>query len=242
MIINSISRQKMKLHYLTIVIFFLLLACADEEDKSISELEELIHEPHIARVIEKFQDKEHTYLQVTESKETYWIAVPSLKIEIGETVYFSRFVERTDFKGENVDQTFDNILFVADARKSATPDEMKNINSVAASVKKQDVVVEQLTDGKTIQQIFMQRSELSGEIIKVRGKVVKYNEHVLQRNWIHIQDGTGTVSDYDLVITSSDKVQVGDIIIAEGKLSNDKDFGAGSFFEVIVEDAKIIRE
>jgi hypothetical protein len=35
---------------------------------------------------------------------------------------------------------------------------------------------------------------------------------------------------------------VGDVIIAEGKLATDKDFGAGYFYPVLVEDAKIITE
>ena len=64
----------------------------------------------------------------------------------------------------------------------------------------------------------------------------------MNRNWIHIQDGTGKENDYDLVITSGEKVQVGDIIVAEGKLTVDKDFGAGYFFSVIIEDARIEKD
>jgi hypothetical protein len=64
----------------------------------------------------------------------------------------------------------------------------------------------------------------------------------MKRNWIHIQDGTGGENEFDLVITSDQEVQVGDIIVAEGKVAVDKDFGSGYFFPVLIEDAKVNKE
>jgi hypothetical protein len=64
----------------------------------------------------------------------------------------------------------------------------------------------------------------------------------MKRNWIHIQDGTGSEKEFDLVLTSNQEVQIGDIIIAEGKVVVDKDFGAGYFFPVMIEDVKIEKE
>jgi hypothetical protein len=199
-------------------------------------------EPHIAKVIDKIPAKGYTYLQVSENKEDFWIAVPTMEVEIGETVYFSRYMVMQDFKSENIDKSFDEILFVEDARKSPTPQEMKNIHSGATSVDKQTMTIEPLMDGKTVQQIFTDKSTLKGHTVKVKGKVVKFNKQIMKRNWIHIQDGTGTEKDFDLVITSDDEVSVGDIIVVEGKISVDKDFGAGYFFPVLIEDAEINKE
>jgi hypothetical protein len=64
----------------------------------------------------------------------------------------------------------------------------------------------------------------------------------MNRNWIHIQDGTDNDGEYDLLITSKESAKVGDTITVEGKLAIDKDFGAGYFYPVLVEDAKIIIE
>ena len=64
----------------------------------------------------------------------------------------------------------------------------------------------------------------------------------MKKNWIHIQDGTGSENEFDLVVTSDSEVNVGDVIIVEGKISIDKDFGAGYFFPVIIEDAQIVKE
>ena len=230
---------------LSIVLLFsimIFLGCESNEKQELTEQEVMKSEPHIAKVIDKIPAKGYTYLQVSENKNDFWIAVPTMEVEIGETVYFSRYMIMQDFKSENIDKSFDEILFVEDARKSPTPQEMKNIHSGVTSVDKQAITIEPIKDGKTIQQIFSDKSSLSGQNVKVKGKVVKFNKQIMKRNWIHIQDGTGTEKDFDLVITSDDEVSVGEIIIAEGKVSVDKDFGAGYFFPVLIEDTKIEKE
>lgn len=232
----------MKVLFLILISFMILFGCASEEKQDLTEQEVMKSEPHIAKVIDKIPAKGYTYLQVSENKEDFWIAVPTMEIEIGETVYFSRFMVMEDFKSENIDKTFDQILFVEDARKSTTPDEMKKIHSGVLPGEKQEIKIEPLGDGKTVQQIFSDKSSLNGQVVKVKGKVVKFNQQIMKRNWIHIQDGTGGENEFDLVITSDQKVQVGDIIIAEGKVAVDKDFGAGYFFPVLIEDAKVDKE
>ena len=232
----------MKLLALILISFMILFGCANEEKLELTEQEAMKSEPHIGKVIDKIPAKGYTYLQVTENKEDFWIAVPTMEIEIGETVYFSRFMVMEDFKSDNIDKSFDQILFVEDARKSPTPDEMKNIHSGVVSSEKQEIKIQPLAGGKTIQQIFDDKASLNGEIIKVKGQVVKFNKQIMKRNWIHIQDGTGSEKEFDLVMTSNQEVQVGDIIVAEGKVVVDKDFGAGYFFPVMIEDVKIEKE
>jgi hypothetical protein len=232
----------MKVLTLILISFMILIGCANEEKQDLSETEAYKSEPHIAKVIDIIPAKGYTYLQVTENKKDFWIAVPAMEIEIGETVYFSRFMIMEDFRSDNIDKSFDKILFVEDARKSPTPDEMKNIHSGVLSSEKQDIKITPLSDGKTIHQIFSDKASLNGEVIKVKGQVVKFNKQIMKRNWIHIQDGTGGENEFDLVMTSNEEVQVGDIITAEGKVVVDKDFGAGYFFPVMIEDAKIEKE
>ena len=232
----------MKLLTLILISFMILFGCANEEKQELTEQEAIKNEPHIGKVIDKIPAKGYTYLQVTENKNDFWIAVPTMEIEIGETVYFSRFMIMEDFRSDNIDKSFDQILFVEDARKSPTPDEMKKIHSGVQSTEKEEIKIEPLSGGKTIQQIYSGKSELNGEVVKVKGKVVKFNRQIMKRNWIHIQDGTGGENEFDLVMTSNEEVQVGDIITAEGKVAVDKDFGAGYFFPVMIEDVKIEKE
>jgi hypothetical protein len=232
----------MKAIYLIIISALILFGCKSEQDQDLTEKDVQKNEAHIATVIDKIPAKGYTYLQVSESKNDYWIAVPTMEIEIGETVYFSRFMVMEDFSSENIDKSFDEILFVEDARKSPTPDEMKNIHSGATSTEKQEIKVEPLKDGITVQQLYDDKSTLNGKVVKVKGQVTKFNKQIMKRNWIHIQDGTGAENEFDLVITSNTDVQVGDIIIAEGKVAVDKDFGAGYFFPVMIEEAQIEKE
>lgn len=232
----------MKLLALILISFMILFGCANEEKQELTEQEAMKSEPHIGKVIDKIPAKGYTYLQVTENKKDFWIAVPTMEIEIGETVYFSRYMVMEDFRSDNIDKSFDQILFVEDARKSPTPDEMKKIHSGVQTTEKQEIKIEPSSDGKTIQQIYADKSSLNGEVVKVRGKVVKFNKQIMKRNWIHIQDGTGSENEFDLVMTSNEEVQVGDIITAEGKVVIDKDFGAGYFFPVMIEDVKIEKE
>jgi len=232
----------MKAIYILSILTIIIIACSQEKNENLNDLDAIKSQPHIAKVIDKIAVKNYDYLQVSENKNEFWIAVPTMQIDVGETVYFSKYMIMKDFKSSYNNRTFDEILFVDDARKSTTPDEMKKIHSKALAIEKEKIEIQPLADGKTIEQIFSEKSSLKGKTVKVKGKVVKFNKQIMKRNWIHIQDGTGNENNYDLVITSDQDVKVGDIITAEGKLAIDKDFGAGYFFPVIIEEAKILED
>jgi len=61
------------------------------------------------------------------------------------------------------------------------------------------------------------------------------------RNWIHIQDGTGSNNDFDLMITSPDSVKTGDIVVIEGTVEINQDFGAGYSYPVMLSNGKILK-
>lgn len=92
-------------------------------------------------------------------------------------------------------------------------------------------------------EIFIDAAKLNGKTVRIQGKVVKFSPMIMGRNWIHIQDGSGDPmkNTHDLVITTSEQAKVDDIITVEGVLAANKDFGAGYKYEVIVEEAKIVK-
>jgi hypothetical protein len=96
--------------------------------------------------------------------------------------------------------------------------------------------------GRTVEQCFSEREQLDGKTVRVRGKVVKFTPQIMGKNWIHLQDGSGdpTKNTHDLVVTTSEKADKDTVVVIEGVLSKDKDFGAGYRYEAIIEDAKII--
>ena len=77
--------------------------------------------------------------------------------------------------------------------------------------------------------------------MSVRGQAVKVSSGILDRNWVHLRDGSGSAAahDHDLVVTTTEDVKVGQQVVAQGKVVVDKDLGSGYRFEVLVEDAKI---
>jgi len=98
-------------------------------------------------------------------------------------------------------------------------------------------------NGFTVADIFAKASSLKGKKVKVKGQVVKVSPNIMGKNWLHLQDGTGdpVKNSHDLVVTSADKAEKGDIVTVEGVLAADKDFGAGYKYAVIVEDVTITR-
>jgi len=98
-------------------------------------------------------------------------------------------------------------------------------------------------NGYTVEELFAKGVSLNKQKVTVKGKVVKVNPDIMGRNWLHIQDGTGdpAKNTYDLVVTSAGIAKKGDIISIEGILAADKDFGYGYKYDVIVEDAVLMK-
>lgn len=197
---------------------------------------------HNVLVEEKIDANSYTYLKVKENNKDFWIAVNKMEINPGEYVIFSKSMEMKNFKSESLDRTFETILFVDDATKSGSNEQLKTPHQNVVAGKDESIKIEPVSNGYTIEQIYNKKSSLEFKTVKVRGKVVKVNEQIMGTNWIHIQDGTGSKDTHDLLITTNQSVKVGSIIIAEGKVVNDKDFGSGYFYNVLLENSKIILE
>ncbi|MEO1448165.1 MAG: nucleotide-binding protein, partial [Bacteroidota bacterium] len=79
----------------------------------------------------------------------------------------------------------------------------------------------------------------SGQTVTLHGKVTKVNPQIMNRNWIHLQDGTA--DDIDLVITSTAEVAAGSVVTIKGTVVLNKDFGAGYSYALLVEDGELIK-
>lgn len=103
------------------------------------------------------------------------------------------------------------------------------------------VKVQPLRDGLTIAQIIRNAEQHAGQRVRVAAKIVKATPNVLGRTWLHVQDGTGEAArgDHDLVVTTQDPAQIGDVVVLEGTVVRDRDLGSGYRYEVLLEDATI---
>jgi hypothetical protein len=92
---------------------------------------------------------------------------------------------------------------------------------------------------KTVAALYQGKSALAGQQVRVQGKVVKVNNGVMQRNFLHVQDGTGDQSTNDLTVTSQQTAKVGDQVLVTGRVLLNKDFGAGYAYPLLLEEASV---
>jgi hypothetical protein len=196
---------------------------------------------HKIEVADFIQTPNYTYIKASENGNEYWIAVTKMQPQKGETLYFSKSMEMKNFKSETLNRTFSSVLFVDDISRTLSKPNTPTHPQVYSQTKL-DVHVEPLKDGKTIAQIYNNKDKLQGQTVKVKGKVVKFNPNIMGRNWIHIQDGTGSNNNFDLMITSPDSVKTGDIIVIEGTVELNQNFGAGYSYPVMLSNGRIISE
>jgi uncharacterized protein YgiM (DUF1202 family) len=75
----------------------------------------------------------------------------------------------------------------------------------------------------TVDKLNATMQSLQGKQVKITGEVVKVNEAIMHRNFIHIDDGTGKV----IVTSPTDSAKVGDKVSAVGTVDLNIDFGMG---------------
>ncbi len=145
-------------------------------------------------------------------------------------------------KTKNSSSTFSEAL-QEEAKQSETiqPQEQVSPGSAGATVPYMETEVEKASgeNGYRVADLYEKADSLDGKQVRVRGRVVKVNQNIMGKNWIHLQDGTGDPmqNTHDLVITSSELTEVDEIIVAEGTVAADKDFGFGYEYAVLVEQA-----
>lgn len=216
---------------------------------------------HTAIVQEVLQAGQYTYLKVKEGDDELWIAVNAVQAEVGKTYYYKDGMEMKNFHSKELNRDFPTVYFI---NEISTDPEMKansqaisghgqmgdmsghngmgdqgGMQGVKPQIEKQEVKVTPAAGGITIADLYAKKDKYSGKSVKICGKVVKFSPEIMNKNWIHIQDGTENKGDFDLTVTTNATAKVGDIITIEGKVALDKDFGAGYFYKVIVEDASV---
>lgn len=103
-----------------------------------------------------------------------------------------------------------------------------SLNAAAADAKPQSVA-----------SIYQNKATLAGKTISAQGKVVKVNNGIMNRNFVHVQDGTGDASSNNLVVTSKQTANVGDQVTISGTVVVNREFGAGYSYPLLIEDATI---
>ncbi len=199
------------------------------------------------KVVETMNAGGYTYVCLEKSGKKTWVAVPQMKVAVGQEMTFAPGAVMTNFSSKTLNRTFDSIVFSTGPMTAAAAPAAEPAASAGskAQVKpmENDIKVGKAegANAYTVSEVWAKRKTLDKKQVVVKGKVVKVSPEIMNRTWVHIQDGTGDQKQgtHNLVVTTQDMPSVGDIVTVSGTVAKDKDFGAGYVYKVIVEDAAI---
>ncbi|MDP3512989.1 MAG: hypothetical protein Q8S20_09590 [Sulfuritalea sp.] len=97
---------------------------------------------------------------------------------------------------------------------------------------------------QTVAALNQNKATLAGKTISAQGKVVKVNNGIMGRNFVHVQDGTGdaATATNNLIVTSKQTAAVGDQVTISGVVVVNRDFGAGYSYPLLIEEASITKK
>lgn len=197
------------------------------------------------KVVETMNTGGYTYVNIGKDGKEIWVAVPEMKISVGEEISFRPGMPMNNFKSKTLNRTFETIVFSAGVmgkqaekpdtttvdKKSVTLPDTKEINIKKAAG----------PDAYKVAELYEKSAELDKKNVTVSGQVVKFSAAIMGKNWIHLQDGSGDPlkGTNDILATSQDVVAVGDIITINGTLAKDKDFGSGYKYSLVIEQSTV---
>ncbi len=181
----------------------------------------------------------YTYLRLKTKDGETWAAIGKTPVKVGARVSIENAMVMDHFESKSLGKTFDKIVFGKLAGDLGQP----GAGAGAPVPSAPDVRVPKAggADARTVAEIVTRRSELKDKTVSVRGKVVKFNEAVMGKNWVHLRDGSGAQADgsNDILVTTSASTALGQVVTARGVVHVDKDFGAGYRYQVLLEEATL---
>ena len=217
------------------LMILVVAACSSNQESNSNEV----------KVKEVLQAGEYTYLLVKGNGPEHWVAVPSMEAKVGETYYYQGGLLMTDFKSDALNQTFETVLFLEALSTEPIPEVAEVLPEVdygnMVTIEKADVNIEPVEGTISISELFSNVQSYDGKTVRIKGEVTKFNPSIMDRNWVHLQDGTEFEGKFDLTATTLQSFEVGETVLIEGTVALNKDFGYGYSYEILLENAKELR-
>ena len=199
-------------------------------------------------VAETMNSAGYTYVRLAEDGR--WVAGPTTEVAVGDNVVYAAAVEMGQFHSRSLNRTFEQILFAqslkvtslvraeahADSAAVAKMGEELGIEKTASTNLPEIGEIDPIDGGKTIDSIRTDYEKLNGQEVEVRARVIKVSKNILGKNWITLQDGTGTAPENKLLATSAELVEIGDLVTAAGIVKTNVDLGSGYKYKVVLEE------
>lgn len=242
-----------------LAILALTVGCKEKAPRAVEQPEPqkpTVDQPAVAgftgTALEIIKADRYTYVQVDIGTEKIWAATPEFRGKVGDTVVVPKGLAMQNFHSKTLERDFELVYFVGAitvAGDGQGPSQMAQTSFMhpprGGKVSKSQIEVsgvKKAKNGKTVAEVFAGKENLAGKEVLVRGKVVKFMPKIMGKNWLHLQDGSGSEGTNDLTVTTDSVVKVGDLVLVHGVVSADRDFGFGYSYEVIIEDAEVTVE
>ena len=204
---------------------------------------------HSVVVTEVLPTSKYVYLKVREGQEEFWIATGKMAVKKGETYFYNGGLLKTDFRSEEHDRVFEKIYLVSklvskeDHTNLAKTESKNNPVSDKSVTQKENIPTHtekeiQHKGAVTIAELLKDPQKYEGHSVEISGTCIKVNANIMDRNWIHVQDGTQ--DDFDLVVTSNALVSEGSNITVRAVVALNRDFGSGYSYDLILENGTLV--
>jgi len=211
-------------------------------------------------VLEVLNVDSYTYMRLKTSSGEAWAAVTTATVAKGAKVTIANATPMDNFESKALKRRFDRVYFgqiAGPAPKMAAggpPPAMQGGMSAgmpgamhmpgggaAPAIATTPVPKASGADARTVAEVVQGKAKLKDKAVLIRARVVKVNNGIMGKNWLHLQDGSGKAQDgsNDLIVTTKDTAAVGDIVTARGTVRTDVTVGPGYAYAVLVEDASV---
>jgi len=200
------------------------------------------------QVLETMDVESYTYLRLKTKDGETWAAVNKSPVKKGAEVTIENAMVMNNFESKTLKRTFPTIFFGTLGGTGASApadgaDMAKAHSGLGKTIDPGDIHVPKASgpNARTVAEVVTKGAELKGQTVLVRGKVVKYNPEIMGKNWVHLRDGSGSPSDNtnDVLVTTMNQANIGDIVTAKGIVHTNQDFGAGYSYKVLIEEATL---
>jgi len=201
----------------------------------------------VATVKFKKEAGNYLYLKAQVADREIWIAtLPSVvRVAEGDQIEYSGGMVMKEFYSKAMDQTFDAVVFVNSIRNISNPDPIREKpmpeDDVHAKLRQPNDApkageIKPLGGRETVATVLAQRKLLKGKFVSVRAKIMKVNNNIMGKNWVTLQDGTGSAPDNKLIVNTLERVFPGDVVTVKGRVVTDVDLGSGYQYAILLED------
>jgi hypothetical protein len=241
--------MKNKIKFITLIISVLLfVSCKEKSNYSKIETPKTASTTTVHKIVvnEYIGGGTYAYLNVTENDKSYWMAIPNMEVKTGETYYYNGGMAMQDFKSEQLNRVFDEIIFVEGIRTSeellAKPKNDGHNHAAPKPVVDENIKIDKAENGISISELLSNKNKFSGNEVILRGQVIKVNNGIMKKNWVHIVDGTQFEDKKSVTVTTQEVVEVGAVVTFKGVIALEKDFGYGYVYDILLEEGTLMNK